>query len=74
MGKRIDVVFLHNNIVFLLEFKCGDTEYRAAAVDQVYDYALDLRNFQKESENRFLVPIIIPTKAHPLTCEIYEHE
>ena len=74
MGKRIDVVFLHSNIVFLLEFKCGDTEYRAATVDQVYDYALDLRNFQKESENRLLVPIIIPTKAHPITCEISVHE
>ena len=35
------------HIVFLLEFKCGDTEYRASTYDQVYDYALDLRNFQK---------------------------
>ena len=28
MGKRVDVIVLHRNIVFLLEFKCGDTEYR----------------------------------------------
>lgn len=74
MGKRIDVVFLYSNIIFLLEFKCGDTEYRAATLDQIYDYALDLRNFQKESENRLLVPIIIPTKSSPITCEIFEHE
>lgn len=74
MGKRIDVVFLYSNIIFLLEFKCGDTEYRAATLDQIYDYALDLRNFQKESENRLLVPIIIPTKAHPITCEISVQE
>ena len=51
MGKRVDVVVLHKNIVFLLEFKCGDTEYRASTYDQVYDYALDLRNFQKESHD-----------------------
>lgn len=74
MGKRIDVVFLHSNIVFLLEFKCGDTEYRSASLDQVYDYALDLKNFQKESENRLLVPILISTKANPITCDILEHE
>ena len=57
MGKRVDVVVLHKNIVFLLEFKCGDTEYRAGTYDQVYDYALDLRNFQKESHSLVKLPI-----------------
>lgn len=63
MGKRVDVVVLYKNIVFLLEFKCGDTEYRASTYDQVYDYALDLRNFQKESHNKLLVPIMVSTHA-----------
>lgn len=63
MGKRVDAVGLYKNIVFLLEFKCGDTEYRQSTYDQVYDYALDLRNFQKESHNKLLVPIMISTKA-----------
>ena len=47
----------------MLEFKCGDTEYRASTYDQVYDYALDLRNFQKESHDKLLVPIMISTHA-----------
>lgn len=63
MGKRVDVVVLYRNMVFLLEFKCGDTEYRQSTYDQVYDYALDLRNFQKESHNKLLVPIMVSTKA-----------
>ena len=63
MGKRVDAVILHRNIVFLLEFKCGDTEYRQPTYDQVYDYALDLRNFQKESHNKLLVPIMVSTRA-----------
>lgn len=63
MGKRVDVIVLYKNIVFLLEFKCGDTEYRQSTYDQVYDYALDLRNFQKESHNKLLVPIMVSTKA-----------
>ena len=46
MGKRVDVVLLHNNLIFLLEFKCGGDDYKPAFYDQVYDYALDLRNFQ----------------------------
>lgn len=61
MGKRVDVVVLYKNIVFLLEFKCGDTEYRQTTYDQVYDYALDLRNFQRESHNKLLVPIMVST-------------
>ena len=63
MGKRVDTVVLYKNIVFLLEFKVGDKEYRQSTYDQVYDYALDLRNFQKESHNKLLVPIMISTKA-----------
>lgn len=63
MGKRVDVVVLYRNIVFLLEFKCGDDEYRQTTYDQVYDYALDLRNFQKESHDKLLVPMMISTRA-----------
>ena len=72
MGKRVDAVVLYRNIVFLLEFKCGDTEYRQSTYDQVYDYALDLRNFQKESHNKLLVPIMVSTKAAEVACVIRE--
>lgn len=72
MGKRVDVILLYRNIVFLLEFKCGDNEYRSATYDQVYDYALDLRNFQKESHNKLLVPIMISTHAPAVPIAIKE--
>jgi hypothetical protein len=74
MGKRVDAVFLHKNIVFLLEFKCGDTEYKASTYDQVYDYALDLRNFQKESHDKLLVPMMIATKAPAVEFALNEND
>ena len=74
MGKRVDVVLLYKNIAFLLEFKCGDKEYRQSTYDQVYDYALDLRNFQKESHNKLLVPMMVSTKAPYKTCTINEKD
>ena len=74
MGKRVDAVVLYKNIVFLLEFKCGDTEYRQSTYDQVYDYALDLRNFQKESHNKLLVPIMVSTRAATITNVIRERD
>lgn len=74
MGKRVDVIVLHKNILFLLEFKCGDTEYRASTYDQVYDYALDLRNFQKESHDKLLVPIMVSTRAPEVATVIRERD
>ena len=74
MGRRVDVVLLHKNIVFLLEFKCGDDQYRASTVDQVYDYALDLRNFQKQSHDKLIANIIISTRAPKVDINIVENE
>jgi hypothetical protein len=74
MGKRVDVVFLYKNIVFLLEFKCGDDEYRSSTYDQIYDYALDLRNFQKESHNKLLALIMVSTKAPVVDIKIKEQD
>ena len=74
MGKRVDAVVLHKNIVFLLEFKVGDSEYRQSTYDQVFDYALDLRNFQKESHNKLLIPIMVSTKAPRYQNTIYEYD
>lgn len=74
IGKRVDVVVLHRNIVFLLEFKCGDEEYRQSTYDQVYDYALDLRNFQKESHDKLLVPMMISTRAPRYQNTLFERD
>jgi hypothetical protein len=49
MGKRVDTVLIASGVVFLLEFKVGETEFTAAARDQVTDYALDLKNFHAGS-------------------------
>ena len=63
MGKRVDNIILHKNIIFVLEFKCGSEKYYSMDYDQVYDYALDLKNFHKESFDKFIVPILIATDA-----------
>ena len=86
MGKRVDNIILYNNIIFVLEFKCGSEIYHSIDYDQVYDYALDLKNFHKESVDKLIVPILIATDApsidnnfvvkdyvmEPLKCNSYE--
>ncbi len=63
MGQRIDVVILINSVIFILEFKIGEKEYAANAIDQVMDYALDLKNFHESSHDKFIAPILIATNA-----------
>lgn len=62
LGKRIDVVLLLRGIIFCLEFKVGESKIVENNIDQVLDYALDLRNFHKFSELKVIVPILIATK------------
>ena len=62
LGKRIDAVILLNGVIFCLEFKVGESKILENDVDQVLDYALDLKNFHKFSEDRVIVPILIATK------------
>lgn len=61
LGKRIDAVLLLRGIVFCLEFKVGESKILEADIDQVLDYALDLKNFHKYSQDRIIVPILIAT-------------
>jgi hypothetical protein len=63
IGKRIDVVLVVDGVVFVLEFKVGEDEFRRAAIEQVWDYALDLKNFHDTSHNAFIAPMLIATGA-----------
>jgi hypothetical protein len=65
MGKRADVILVSKGIVFVIEFKVGSASYDRAAIDQVHDYALDLKNFHKGSHNSPIVPVLIATSAKP---------
>lgn len=68
MGKRVDVIALIDNIVFILEFKAMNDEFSRESFIQVWDYALDLKNFQIGSKNRIIVPILVATKASSYKC------
>jgi hypothetical protein len=70
MGQRIDVVLLIGPVIFVLEFKIGEKEFPLYAIDQVWDYALDLKNFHESSHNHFVAPILISTKAKSINSAV----
>lgn len=62
MGRRADVIVLIDGIVFVLEFKTSEQKFTREALIQVWDYAIDLKNFQEGSRDRILIPIVVAPK------------
>ena len=72
LGRRIDVLAVIDNVIFVLEFKVGADRdcllphkrpfnesnwWQSHAVDQVCDYALDLKNFHQTSHRPIVAPV-----------------
>lgn len=63
MGRRVDAVLVIDHVVFVIEFKIGAKQFLAADLDQVVDYALDLKNFHEPSHHAPLIPMLVATHA-----------
>jgi len=72
IGRRIDVVLLVGSVIFVLEFKIGEKEFASYFTDQVYDYALDLKNFHESSHSQYIAPILIATEAMAVDAVIVQ--
>jgi hypothetical protein len=70
IGKRADAVVILDGLIFLIEFKVRADIFTAAAVEQVTDYALDLKNFHAGSHDRIIIPVIIATDAAPKPIQL----
>lgn len=81
IGSRVDAIVLSGPALFVIEFKMS-LEDKAAkkgkrtkkpavsgGYNQVWDYALDLKNFHKESHDLPIVPILVsPDITKPDMC------
>ncbi len=70
MGKRVDCLIIIKDVVFVVEFKVGEKQFNNFNLEQVWDYALDLKNFHKPSHNLLLVPLLVSTHAKSIPLEI----
>lgn len=70
MGRRADVIAVIDGIVFVLEYKTAEQRFQRDAMIQVWDYALDLKNFQEGSQNRILIPILVAPKEKDSHCKL----
>lgn len=70
MGRRADVIVLIDGIVFVLEYKTADQKFSSESSTQVWDYAIDLKNFQRGSLDRTIVPILVVPNEKNKRCKL----
>src|ERR1051326_4998545 len=63
LASRIDAVLIVGPAILAIEFKVGEKQYRTAHYNQVWDYALDLKNFHLASHNASIFPLLVATEA-----------
>lgn len=61
MGLRADAVLLISGCVVILEFKVGEKNPSTADLNQVWEYALDTKNFHEPSHGLPVIPVLVPT-------------
>ena len=63
LGRRVDAIVIADHMVFVVEFKVGASSFLSGDIDQVVDYALDLKHFHEPSHVAPLVPVLVATDA-----------
>ena len=74
MGSIIYNVLLIDGLVFIIEFKVGETEYKKADLDQLENYIKILKNYHYESRDNILIPILVATEAETTNNQFELHE
>ena len=65
MGKRADLVLIVGGVIFVIEFKIGAHHFERSGIEQVHDYALDLKNFHLGSHQQPIVPVLVCANVKP---------
>ena len=68
MGRRADVILVIDELIFILEYKTADSKFTHDARTQVWDYALDLKNFQEGSLERIIIPVLVAPNEKNKDC------
>lgn len=68
VNMRIDVVLLMDDIVYSIEFKNNEISFYPDDIDQADGYGYALKNFYEGNRDKYVVPILVATKAPDSEC------
>ena len=67
LQRRLDIVLLAGSLIVVIEFKVGSSAFLNSDIQQVEDYALDLRDFHEASHDSAILPLLCATEAKTAT-------
>jgi hypothetical protein len=65
-------VLIIGHVMFILEFKVGESEFYRSGIDQVWDYALDFKYFHDASHDICIIPVLVATQATDQSLQIFD--
>ena len=66
------MVLLIGTTVIVVEFKVGQKTFDRSALEQVWDYALDLKNFHEASHYTSILPVLVATAATGRSTSVFQ--
>ena len=63
LQRRLDIALLAGSLIVVIEFKVGSSAFLKPDIQQVEDYALDLRDFHEASHDKAILPLLCATEA-----------
>ena len=67
IGSRADVILILKHVLFVLEYKVGERTTHLRHIEQVTDYALDLKNLHESSHDKIIAPILVLSQSNSPT-------
>ena len=75
LPKVVDVVLLAAGKIFIIEYKANSTSYYDQDIRQVEGYALRLKYFHSQSNDNWIIPILVATDAPDVAfCAVKSEE
>ncbi len=75
LPKVVDIVLLTAGKVFIIEYKANSTSYYDQDIRQVEGYALRLKFFHSQSNDNWIIPILVATDAPEVAfCAVKSEE
>lgn len=68
--QRVDCVLIAEDLIYVIEYKAGETTSARSALKQAQEYALNLTDFHEESRGRIIVPIALGTFKNSMPLDV----
>lgn len=68
--QRVDCVLIADDLIYVIEYKAGETSSARSALKQAQEYALNLADFHEETRGRIIIPIALGNLKNHIPLDV----